>query len=101
MCEQLEADSSVFEQRVFLNVTLTDFSNPLTVEKLTELAQKFHQSGHDLVLELSEIFTPEELFDCEEVVQVFRKSGVTDGRLWRRRHQRIRYRRISVRPGKK
>ena len=79
MCEQLETDASVFEQHVFLNVSPTDFSNPLTVEKLTELAQKFHQSGHDLVLELSEIFTPEELFDCEKAVQVFRKSGVIIG----------------------
>ena len=58
MCEQLDADASVFANHVFLNVTPTDFSNTLTVEKLTELGRKFHRSGRDLVLELSEIFTP-------------------------------------------
>ena len=66
ICEQLDTDASVFAEHVFLNVTPTDFSNTLTVEKLTELAQKFHQSGHDLVLELSEIFTPEELLTAKK-----------------------------------
>ena len=79
MCEQLDADASVFASHVFLNVTPTDFSNTLTVEKLTELGRKFHRSGRDLVLELSEIFTPDELFACEEVVEVFRKIGVIIG----------------------
>ncbi|MGB1118104.1 MAG: EAL domain-containing protein [Parvibaculales bacterium] len=79
MCEQLDADASVFASHVFLNVTPTDFSNNLTVEKLTGLGRKFHRSGRDLVLELSEIFTPDELFACEEVVEVFRKIGVIIG----------------------
>jgi len=79
ICEQLDTDESVFAEHVFLNVTPTDFSNILTVEKLTELGQKFHQSGRDLVLELSEIFTPDELFACEETVEVFRKAGVIIG----------------------
>ncbi len=79
ICEQLDTDASVFAERVFLNVTPTDFSNILTVEKLTELGQKFYQSGRDLVLELSEIFTPDELFACEETVEVFRKAGVIIG----------------------
>ena len=79
ICDQLNTDASVFAEHVFLNVTPTDFSNTTTVEKLTELGQKFHQSGRDLVLELSEIFTPDELFACEETVEVFRKAGVIIG----------------------
>ena len=79
ICEQLDTDASVFAEHVFLNVTPTDFSNTLTVEKLTELGQKFHQSGRGLVLELSEIFTTDELFACEETVEVFRKAGVIIG----------------------
>ena len=79
ICEQLDTDATVFAEHVFLNVSPTDFSNPMTVMKLTELGQKFRQSGHDLVLELSEIFTPDELIACEETVEVFRKAGVVIG----------------------
>lgn len=79
ICEQLDTDASVFAEHVFLNVSPTDFSNTMTVKKLTELGQKFRQSGRDLVLELSEIFTPDELFACEETVEVFRKAGVIIG----------------------
>ena len=39
ICEQLDTDASVFAEHVFLNVTPTDFSNILTVEKLAELGQ--------------------------------------------------------------
>ena len=70
ICEQLDTDANVFAEHVFLNVSPTDFSNTMTVEKLIELGQKFRQSGRDLVLELSEIFTPDELFACEETVEV-------------------------------
>jgi len=79
ICEQLDTDASVFAEHVFLNVSPTDFSNTMTVKKLTELGQKIRQSGRDLVLELSEIFTPDELFACEEIVEVFRKAGVIIG----------------------
>ena len=79
ICEQLNADASVFAEHVFLNVTPTDFSNTLTVEKLTELGRKLFQSGRGLVLEFSEIFTPDELFACEETVEIFRKAGVIIG----------------------
>ena len=79
ICEQLNADASVFAEHVFLNVTPTDFSNTLTVEKLTELGRKLFQSGRELVLEFSEIFTPDELFACEETVEIFRKAGVIIG----------------------
>ena len=79
ICEQLDTDASVFAEHVFLNVSPTDFSNTMTVKKLAELGQKFRQSGRDLVLELSEIFTPDELFACEETVEVFRKAGVIIG----------------------
>ena len=79
VCEQLDTDASVFAEHVFLNVSPTDFSNTMTVKKLTELGQKIRKSGRDLVLELSEIFTPDELFACEEIVEVFRKAGVIIG----------------------
>lgn len=79
ICEQLDTDASVFAEHVFLNVSPTDFSNTMTVKKLTELGQKIRKSGRDLVLELSEIFTPDELFACEEIVEVFRKAGVIIG----------------------
>ena len=77
--EQLASDPSLFEKRTFLNVTPTDFSNPITVDKLADLGQKFHQSHRDLVLELSEIFTPEELFACLETVEIFREAGIIIG----------------------
>ena len=79
VCEQLDTDASVFAEHVFLNVSPTDFSNTMTVKKLTKLGQKIRKSGRDLVLELSEIFTPDELFACEEIVEVFRKAGVIIG----------------------
>ena len=79
ICEQLDTDASVFAEHVFLNVSPTDFSNTMTVKKLTELGQKIRKSGRDLVLELSEIFTPDELFACAEIVEVFRKAGVIIG----------------------
>ncbi len=79
LCEQLDRDPSVFEKHVFLNVTPTDFSNPLTVEKIAGLGQKFHQLDRDLVLELSEIFTPDELFACLQTVEVFREAGIIIG----------------------
>lgn len=79
LCEQLASDPSLFEKRTFLNVTPTDFSNPITVDKLADLGQKFHQSHRDLVLELSEIFTPDELFACLETVEIFREAGIIIG----------------------
>ena len=74
--EQLDADANLFEKHVFLNVTPTDFSNALTVEKLAALGKKFHAAQRELVLELSEIFTPSELFDCLETVKAFREDGI-------------------------
>ena len=79
ICEQLDTDATVFAEHVFLNVSPTDFSNTMTIKKLSELGHKLRQSGRDLVLELSEIFTPNELFACEEIVEVFRKAGVIIG----------------------
>ena len=79
LCEKLASDPGLFEKRTFLNVTPTDFSNPITVDKLADLGQKFHQSHRDLVLELSEIFTPDELFACLETVEIFREAGIIIG----------------------
>jgi EAL domain-containing protein (putative c-di-GMP-specific phosphodiesterase class I) len=77
--EQLDADANLFEKHVFLNVTPTDFSNALTVEKLAALGKKFHATQRELVLELSEIFTPSELFDCLKTVKAFREDGIIIG----------------------
>ena len=76
LSRHLDIEPQSFEPRVFLNVTPTDFSNAITVEKLASLATKFAQNDRQLVLELSEIFTVEELHDCVGSVTKFRNLGV-------------------------